>query len=167
MYKSIEVGNLDQVDAKLAVDKALHGSGYKFQNQLTESIVKDTGGYPYFLQLYGKEIISNVNSTALSQEDYLKIKPLLVKQLDTDFFDPRFELASDDEQAILCEMSAFESSPNISFDFILKKSRMSKSSVSRSLIRLERKGMVYNHKRGLYRFSLPMFKEFLKRKCEA
>jgi predicted transcriptional regulator of viral defense system len=90
----------------------------------------------------------------------------LLKQLDADFFEPRFELASDDEQTALCKMAIFEGSKNIPFEFILRKARMSKNAASRSLIRLERKGMVYNYKRGVYRFSLPLFKEFLQRKCE-
>ncbi|MHB8566788.1 MAG: AAA family ATPase [Nitrososphaerales archaeon] len=167
MYKSLEVGNLDREDAGLAIEKAPDGSGYKFEKPLIQSLIEGTSGYPYFLQLYGKEIISNVNSSTLSIRDYDKIKPLLIKQLDADFFEPRFELASDDEQTALCKMATFEGSINIPFEFILRKARMSKSAVSRSLIRLERKGMVYNHKRGVYRFSLPMFKEFLGRKCES
>jgi hypothetical protein len=161
MYKSLEVGNLDHEDAKLAIEKALEGSGYKFERQLVQSLIEDTSGYPYFLQLYGKVIISNVDSSLISIRDYDKIKPLLVKQLDTDFFEPRFESAIDAEQATLCKMAVFEGSINIPFEFILKKARMPKSAVSRSLIRLERKGTVYNHKRGVYRFSHPMFKEFL------
>lgn len=167
MYRSIEVGNLDPDSSRLAIEKALESSSYTFVKALKNSLISDTGGYPYFLQFYGKEIVSNAESAAISLKDYERIKPLIVKQLDSDFFEPRFELASDEEQEVLCAMSSFGdgATRNVPFEFIRKKARTKRSSASRSLIRLERKGMVYNYKRGVYRFSLPMFRDFLRRRC--
>jgi hypothetical protein len=98
--------------------------------------------------------------------NYERIMPLIVKQLDADFFEPRFELASYGEQKALCGMSHF-SGENIPFGFIKRKTKMSKNDVSVSLARLEKKGMVYSHKRAEYRFSLPMFKNYLMRKCKS
>ncbi len=168
MYKSIEVGNLDHDSSRLAIEKALEGSSYTFNKEVIDSIVTDTGGYPYFLQFYGKEIVSNVETSDVSLKDYERIKPLIVKQLDSDFFEPRFELASDEEQKVLCAMSSFGdgATRNVPFEFIRKKFHITKGGASRSLIRLETKGMVYNYKRGAYRFSLPMFRSFLRRKCK-
>jgi hypothetical protein len=68
------------------------------------------------------------------------------------------------EQKALCGMSQY-SVANIPFGFIKRKAKMPKNEASVSLARLERKGMVYSHKRGEYRFSLPMFKDYLIRKC--
>ena len=166
MYRSIEVGNLDREAATLAIEKALEGTSYKFQPQLVKSMVEDTGGYPYFLQFYGKETISNTTTTDsnITQKDYESIRPLIVKQLDADFFEPRFELASAGEQKALCAMSEFNGT-NIPFGFIRRKARMSRNDASVSLARLEKKGMAYSHKRGEYRFSLPMFRNYLVRKC--
>ena len=50
---------------------------------------------------------------------------------------------------------------NIPFEFIGKTTHKDRASVIRSLDRLEKKGMTYNHKRGVYRFSIPMFQEYL------
>lgn len=167
MYRSIEVGHLDSDSSRLAVEKALESSGYTFDKRLIDSLIIDTGGYPYFLQFYGKEMISNAEAPAMTLKDYERIKPLIIKQLDSDFFEPRFELASDEEHEVLCAMSSFgdAATRNVPFESIRKKARIGKSSASRSLIRLEGKGMVYNYKRGMYRFSLPMFRDFLRRKC--
>ncbi len=164
MYRSIEVGNLNDEAATLAIEKALEGTSYKFEAQLVKSMVEDTGGYPYFLQFYGKETISNTTVSKITQRDYERIKPLVVTQLDADFFEPRFELASSGEQRALCAMSRF-AGPNIPFRFIKSKARMSKNDASVSLGRLEKKGMAYNYKRGEYRFSMPMFRNYLVRKC--
>ena len=164
MYRSIEVGNLDDKAATLAIEKALEGTSYKFETQLVKAMVEDTGGYPYFVQFYGKETISNTTVSNITQRDYERIKPLIVTQLDADFFEPRFELASSGEQKTLCAMSRFAGT-NIPFGFIRSKARMSKNDASVSLSRLEKKGMAYSHKRGEYRFSLPMFRNYLTRKC--
>ena len=127
-------------------------------------MVEDTGGYPYFLQFYGKETISNTTVSNITLKDYQRIKPLILKQLDADFFEPRFELASRGEQKALCAMSRFAGT-NVPFGFIKSKARMSKNDASVSLGRLEKKGMAYSYKRGEYRFSLPMFRNYLARKC--
>lgn len=164
MYRSIEVGNLNDEAATLAIEKALEGTSYKFEAQLVKSMVEDTGDYPYFLQFYGKETISNTTVSKITQRDYERIKSLVVTQLDADFFEPRFELASSAEQRVLCAMSHF-AGPNIPFRFIKSKARMSKNDASVSLGRLEKKGMAYSYKRGEYRFSLPMFRNYLVRKC--
>lgn len=162
MFNSIEVGNLNDQDARLAIEKPLEGSSYSFEKRLVDALCEDTEGHPYFIQFYGKEIISNVQKTKTAHSDYERIKPLLIKQLDETFFDPRFELASHEEEEILCMMSRFNSG-NVPFEFV--KRNRPRAQVAKGLSRLERKGMVYNYKRGIYRFSLPMFRNYLKRKC--
>lgn len=163
MFKSIQVGNLDSIAAHQAIEKPLIHSGYSFERKLIDMLSSETDGYPYFLQFYGKEIISNVESVEARVSDFEKVKPLVVKQLDETFFDPRYELASNDEQQVLCSMSK-SSGENIPFKFI-KKSLKTKAQVGRSLARLEQKGMAYKYKHGMYRFSLPLFRQYLRRKC--
>jgi hypothetical protein len=164
MFTDIIVDNLDNNSAKLAIEKPLENSGYKFESKLVEQLVHDTEGYPYFIQVYGKEIVASATSPKLGIEDYDRIKPTITKELDNSFFDPRFELASAQEQGVLCAMSKY-SKVDIPFEFIEKTSRIRKGSVIRSLDRLENKGMTYNHKRGVYRFSIPLFRNYLKGKC--
>ncbi len=165
MFNSIEVGDLNIQDGHLAIEKALEGASYRFEKRLVDSLCEDTQGYPYFIQFYGKEIISNVEKEGdVTYSDYERIKPVLIKQLDEAFFDPRFELASNEEEEVLCAMSKLNGR-NIPFEFIKKTSKKARSQVGKSLSRLERKGMVYNYKRGIYRFSLPLFREYLRRKC--
>lgn len=163
MFASIEVGNLNSEEARLAIEKGLEGTDYSFDKRLVDSLYMDTEGYPYFIQFYGKEIISNIERTNAAYSDYERIKPMLLKQLDETFFDPRFELASHEEEEVLCRMSRFNGH-NVPFEFI--KRNRARAQVAKALSRLEGKGMVHNYKRGVYRFSLPMFRNYLKRKCD-
>jgi hypothetical protein len=164
MFADILVGNLEEDQARLAIERPLEESDYKFDDKLVDTLVRDTEGYPYFIQFYCKEIITNAESLKIEVEDYNRIKPSIIKGLDIGFFDPRFELASNEEQEVLCGMSKF-AGVNIPFEFIGKTAHKERASVIRSLDRLEKKGMTYNHKRGVYRFSIPMFQGYLKRKC--
>jgi len=164
MFTDIEVGYLDEGSSREAIERALRGSGYTFTNALVDTMIADTGGYPYFIQYYGKEIITNVAKAKVELTDYEQVKSFIAKELDVSFFDPRYELASPEEQDVLCAMSKHSGS-DITFDFIRKTTGKSRTGISRILNRLEKKGMTYNLKRGTYRFSLPMFREYLKKRC--
>ena len=76
----------------MTIELPLEGSDYKFDDKLVDTLVRDTQGYPYFIQFYCKEIITNAESLKLEVEDYNRIKPAIIKGLDIGFFDPRFEL---------------------------------------------------------------------------
>lgn len=164
MFSNILVGNLCEEQARLAIECPLKESDYEFDEDLIDSLIRDTEGYPYFIQFYCKQLITNAGKQKIGTEDYSRIKPGIVKELDIGFFDPRFELASSEEQGVLCAMSK-TTTENITFESITKATGKNKESVFRSLDRLERKGMTYNYKRGVYRFSIPLFREYLERKC--
>jgi len=160
MFKSIEITNLTREAARAAIVEPLKESGCEFSPDLTDQIVIDTGQYPYFIQFYCKEIINNSDKKKITKSDYDRIKHSIVKQLEYDFFDPRMEMLSDDEKKVLFSMSKITDT-DIPFEKIVKASKMAMSPLSTYLKRLEEKGLVYSYKRGIYRFSLPMLKEYL------
>lgn len=164
MFTDIEVGNLNASESRDAIERALEGSGYTFSGSLVDSVVTDTEGYPYFIQYYGRGILTDASRPKMELSDYERIKPTIVKELDVSFFDPRYELASKEERDVLCAMSKYNGG-DIDFNFIQKSARKSRTNISRMLSRLENKGMIYNFKRGVYRFSLPMFRQYLEKKC--
>ena len=86
---------------------------------MVDDLIHDIGGYPYFIQFFGKEIITNAGVQEIEIGDYKRIKPSIIKDLDIGFFDPHFELASNEEQAVLCGMSMLNKE-NIPFEFIKK-----------------------------------------------
>lgn len=163
MFKSINVENLSNEEAKKAITKPLEKTNYKFAENLVNKIVNDTGQYPYFIQFYCKELINNIEKENISLDDYNRVYPVILKQLEDDFFEPRMDRLGDDEKKVLIAMSKSDKI-DIPFNFIQEKSKIEKSSISKHLQRLEEKGMAYNFKRGIYRFSVPQLKEYLIRK---
>ena len=160
MFKSLEISNLKPNEAKLAITEALKKSNYSFASDLVTKIVKDTESYPYFIQFYCKEIINNTDKKNITAKDYELIKSSITKQLEYDFFDPRMEMLSDDEKIVLKSMSTI-SEKDILFKDIEKKSKIDKRKLSKYLQRLQEKGLVYNYTHGVYRFSVPMLKDYL------
>jgi len=164
MFKSLEVGNLAEDDAVSAIEEPLKGSGYRFTESLVNKVVEETGGYPYFIQFYGKEIISNINKPKIDLNDFERTRPVIVKQLDDGFFSPRFELASEQEQKVLCAMTRIKSR-DMRFSQIKEISRIDRRDLSTHLRRLESKGLVYQHHKEVFRFCLPLLGNFLSRRC--
>lgn len=160
MFKSMEISNLTRQSAVLAITEPLKKSDHAFSAELVNEIIKDTEGYPYFLQFYCKEIINNISKKNIEKSDYDRIKHSIVQQLEYDFFDPRMEALSDEQKKTLYFMSKIDSS-EIQFKDILRLAKMDKRKLSKHLLRLEEKGLVYNYKHGVYRFSVPMLRDYL------
>ena len=163
MFKTMELGNLSKEEAKLAISKPLNKTQYSFQKSLIDKIIEDTGQYPYFIQFYCREIINNVNKKKITLNDYERIKVIIIKQLENDFFEPRIEKLSGKEEKLIIAMSKV-TTKDIPFREILKKSKMEKTSLPSYLERLESKGLIYNHKYGVYRFSLPLLRTYIRKK---
>ena len=53
MFRRLGIENLGPDDAQKAVAEPLRDSKYRFTADLIEQVVRDTGGYPYFLRLIG------------------------------------------------------------------------------------------------------------------
>jgi len=163
MFTTINVKNLSKQEAQLAITKPLEKSDYQFNSNLVKKLIEDTGSYPYFIQFYCRELVSNSSKKNVTLNDYERVKPIIVKQLEDDFFDPRMEKLSDDERKVLFAMSK-ETQEDIKFDSIKKHSMIPRTTLSKLLQRLEEKGLVFNYKRAVYRFSVPMLREYLVRK---
>ncbi len=163
MFRTIELGNLSKDDAKLAISKPLKKSPYSFHTDLINTIVDDTGQYPYFIQFYCREILNNISKKRIGVSDYKLIKSIILKQLESDFFEPRIESLSNEEERLLISMAKIKTK-DMKFSDILNHSKMKKPSLPAYLDRLEKKGLVFNHKYGIYRFSLPMLRDYILRK---
>lgn len=162
MFRTMVLKNLDREEARLAISKPLEEYNYRFEDGLIDLILDDTGRYPYFIQFYCREIINLVNRKSITVDDYRKAKPVILKQLDAGFFDARMDGVSGKEEELLHSMARMDSE-DLKFGDVVRASGIKKSSLSRYLELLEDRGLIHNHKRGVYRFSLPMLRDYLMR----
>lgn len=160
MFRTVRLSNLSEDDAKMAIIKPLEDSPYSFTRDLVDAIIQDTSQYPYFVQFYCKEIIDNIPKKSICLKDYQSFKSVITKQFDIGFFDLYMESLTSPEKKILISMAKIHEQ-DMQFETILKKSEVKKASLTRYLDNMEKKGLVYNHRFDVYRFSLPLLRDYI------
>ena len=61
MFASVPITSLDTASARKVISGPLIDTDWKFSDELVDSIVRDTDGYPYFIQFFCSEIINRIN----------------------------------------------------------------------------------------------------------
>ena len=160
MFSLLEVSNLEPHDAKAALVRPLAGIGRHFSPRLVDAVINDTEGYPYFIQFFACEILQQIGKQKIGIKEYRSIRGGVIDRLYADFFDQRIADISAKEKNTLYHMSCMAEA-DMQFSLISNGIGGSKGAVSSHLHRLERKGLVYRHNHGLYKFALPMLRPYL------
>ena len=164
MFQSLRVSFLEEEAAKNAITKPLEGIERSFSRDLINAIVKDTGGYPYFVQFYAKEILDRVDKDGIGMRDYGRVKGKITAILDQSFFDQRMEQITNSQKKVLYAMAQIPDA-NIAFSVVKKCTGIGKGTFAKNLVRLEERGFIYKVDHGIYRFSLPMLRDYLLRRA--
>ena len=155
MFGYMEVSSLSAGEAKSAIFEPLGRTDRSFSDETADAVVRDTGGHPYFLQFFASEILGRVDARHVRLEDYGRVRQSVVEKLGRDFFSQREAPVSGTRKKILVEIALAKGDAR--FSSICRKTGAGKGAVSGHLKRLEEKGAIYRHRRGLYRFAMPMF----------
>jgi len=162
MFSVKSIGNLSKESSGKAIRLPLEKSNIIFTDELIDTIVEETQGYPYFLQFYPYYLIQNIPKEKVGLKEFNEMCPLLLKELDESFFSGRFNRASENEQRILFEMAKL--GPEIKFSELREKAKIDKNYLNQILISLIEKGLIFRARRGKYKFTLPLLEKFLIRK---
>lgn len=160
MFGVVEVSALSLPDGRQAITKPLADAGVEFTSALVDAVVKDSGGYPYFIQFFACEILQRTDAAKIGVREYRRIKDGLVGKLYREFFGQRMVGISASEKDALYHMSRMPET-DMRFSPIVNSTGRSKGAISSHLKRLEKKGIVYRHNHGLYAFALPMLGSYL------
>ena len=160
MFTAVEISNLDHDSAKKAICRPLEDVPWNFSPELVTAIIEDTDRYPYFIQFYSKEIIELTGKKDVRLEDYASVRDAITAKLERSFFDQRIESLNRAQKEILHTIAKIPGT-EMAFGTIVEMVGKDKRAMSMHLKRLEEKGAIYKHDRGVYRFTLPLFKEYL------
>ena len=166
MFRVMNVSNLDKKDARAAILKPLEDTAWSFSDDLVSAIVRDTDGYPYFIQLFCSEIISRADKERITLDDYENIKDRMIGDLGRDFFDQRIEPLGAAQRRVLYSAASLPDA-NLEFFSIQKSLDMDKGSLSNHLRRLEEEGLIYKSKRGIYRLAMPLLGKYLRLRMQS
>jgi len=145
----------------------------KFTPEAVGTIVKLSGGYPFFIQYICKEAFDIHMAKLIAKEPPVIPVDQILQKLDQNFFSRRWDLISDPQRIFLkivaqlprCEKEfAAQDIIRISKEILDKK--YSSSSVAQYLNRLSDKGLIYRNRFGRYQFAVPMLSGYIKRQIE-
>jgi hypothetical protein len=166
-YQRIDRLARDQADRALTSPAAEEEADY--EPEALAALYAATGGYPYFIQAYGKAVWDRAPRSPITEADVAVAAPEAEAELAVGFFGSRYERATPGERDYLRAMSdvAVEQAERDDIESVLTAdvaARLGKKPQSLSPARdaLLKKGLIYSGERGRIAFTVPHFGRYLR-----
>jgi AAA ATPase domain len=137
----------------------------EFTPEALDEVLKQTQGYPYFLQEWGYEVWNVADASPITRDDVDAAAPLVRRKLDESFFLVRMDRVTPAETTYLRAMAELGPGPHRSGD-VASQIGVQVETVAPRRSGLIRKGMIYSPAHGDTAFTVPMFDEFLRRTAD-
>ena len=156
------VGPLSDAAAREAIAQPLRAEGVDIEENALAQIVTVTGGYPYFLQEWGKHSWRVADAPPINASDVEQASKDATEALDKNFFRVRFDRLTPREQDYLRAMAELGPDAHRSGEIakLLGRKVESLGPLRSGLIK---KGMIWSPSHGETAFTVPLFDEFMKR----
>jgi hypothetical protein len=162
LFEFPEIGPLDARAARLALTAPAAKENVTFGNAALDEILRQTQGYPYFLQEWGKHAWSVAPRSPITVKHVHVATRQALADLDAGFFRVRFDRLTPSEKVYLRAMAAMGVGPHRSGDIAEKLGRKA-NALGPNRSALIAKGMIYSPGYGDTAFTVPLFDEFMKR----
>lgn len=157
-----DIGALDPDAAKRALSEPARKSNVEIGVDALEKIYRQTQGYAYFLQAWGKFVWDEASESPVTEQDLDNALSSILAYMDESFFRVRFDRCKPAEQKYLRAMAELGPGPHRSGDIAtaLGKEVNQVAPTRRSLIE---SGMIFSQRHGETAFTVPLFDQFMKR----
>ncbi|HYH35470.1 MAG TPA: ATP-binding protein [Nocardioides sp.] len=171
-YQRIDRLPREAADRALAAPAEEEGAAYTAE--ALQAMYAATGGYPYFIQAYGKAVWDRAPRSPITADDVAVAAPEAEAELAVGFFGSRFERATPGERDYLRAMAdaavaitetddaaldEVESVATADVAALLGKKPQSLSPARDALLK---KGLIYSGERGRIAFTVPHFGRYLR-----
>jgi hypothetical protein len=177
MFRVVTLDKLSPADSKKAILTPITDAKcpVKFNERSVNTIVDESGGYPYFIQFICREVydvfIQQLSSGAKASVPVHAI----TRKLDTDFFAGRWARATDRQRELLLVIAKLERPADSEFtvqEIVTKSNEVlpkpfGASHVNQMLVVLGDAGLIYKNRHGRYSFAVPLFDRFILRQMNA
>ena len=161
MFATMVLGNLRSPEDRAAlVDPAVR-LGRRFADEVVDSVMIDSGGYPFFIQVYGDALWTGSHGETITAADLRRLRPRILATLDAGFFRARYVRASPNERKLMRDIAKFGETATI--EQIQHASGKRNNEIQPTVSALIQKGLVYRPERARIGFTAPMFGAFLLR----
>jgi len=156
------MGPLLPDDATEALVNPALAEGVSFEPEAIARILKETQGYPYFLQEWGSHSWDIAAESPIREEDVKKASITAVAALDANFFRVRFDRMTPSEKRYLKAMADLGPGPHRSGDIADQLGREVQS-LAPTRSNLIKKGMIWSPNHGDTAFTVPLFDQYMHR----
>jgi hypothetical protein len=166
-YQRIDRLNREAADRALTAPARMEDAA--FTDEALTAMFEATGGYPYFIQAYGREVWDLAPASPITVEDVAVAAPAAEAELAVGFFGSRYERATPAERDYLRAMAqAAEADAGASDDSSVTTAAVAAvldkkpQSLSPARDALMKKGLIYSAARGQIAFTVPHFGRYLR-----
>lgn len=163
LFTYVDIGSLREFDARRALVGPVEDEGASWSDDAVERVLRDTQGYPYFLQEFGKQAWNVSDGPVIALPDVDAAATLAQDDLAQGFFRARIDRTTDAEREYLRAMARIGGpGPYRSGDVsrAMGKKTSQTGPVRDSVIK---RGLVFAPRHGEVAFTVPMFDSFLRR----
>jgi AAA ATPase domain len=167
LFRYARIDRLDRASHDRALQAPAREEGAEFGADALEAMYAATGGYPYFVQAYGKVAWDVAPRSPITAPDVAVAAPEAEAELAVGFFGARYERATPAEREYLRAMAdvadggAEAGADAVSTSDVAKSLGRPPQSLSPARDGLLKKGLVYSGERGRIAFTVPHFGRYL------
>jgi hypothetical protein len=163
LFRYLRIDRLDRADSDRAVVAPIERENAAITQDALDTLFETSGGYPYFVQAYGKAAWDAAPTSPIGVLDVQVAAPEAESELAVGFFGSRFERATPAEREYLQSMAELTGGRDepVSTTQVADQLGRRASSLSPARDNLLKKGLVYSGERGQIAFTVPHFGRFL------
>ncbi len=177
LFRYSRIDRLDRGAAEAALQVPARDEDAEFDEAALASMYAATGGYPYFIQAYGKVAWDAAPASPITAADVAVASPEAEAELAVGFFGSRYERATPGEREYLRAMAdvaysdldgedsaelAGEVPESVPTADVAKYLDRKPQSLSPARDALLKKGLIYSAERGRIAFTVPHFGRYLR-----
>jgi hypothetical protein len=180
LFRYQRIDRLDRIAADQALCAPAAREEVEYEQKALDLLYEKSGGYPYFVQAYGKATWDHAPRTPVTAADVRVAAPEAEAELAVGFFGSRFERATPAEREYMRAMAALSFVEGVpaggpdtadardDMDAVVPTAEIARSlgrkpaSLSPARDALIKKGLIYSGERGTVAFTVPHFGRYLR-----
>lgn len=157
------VDRLDHPDAVTALRGPAANQQVEWDDAAVAFVEAEAGGYPYFLQQFGKTTWDVAAASPITLDDAVIGVAEGHRALDSGFFNARWERATPAERDFLRAMAVDQGRPSRTGDIAERLAKVT-TSLGPSRAQLIAKGIVYSPEHGMLSYTVPGMADYVRRR---
>jgi hypothetical protein len=163
LFRYLRIDRLDRAAADHALLAPAEREDVAWTDEALAAMYEASGGYPYFVQAYGKATWDLAPTNPIGAQDVAVAAPEAESELAVGFFGSRYERATPAEREYMRTMAAIgDAEGTVSTSDVAAELGRKPSSLSPARDNLIKKGLIYSAERGTIAFTVPHFGRYLR-----